>query len=145
MRRRRVGARERRAVIARAHGRCEYCRCPAAFATQSFSVEHVIPFSRGGRTVWQNLALACPGCNGHKYDKSAAPDPLGSTLAALYHPRKQSWQDHFRWSDGFTRVVGLTATGRATVDALRLNRPGVVNMRRALLAIGEHPPASGGE
>jgi hypothetical protein len=43
-------------------------------------------------------------------------------------------------NEDFTRIVGLTPTGRATVSALQINRPGVVNMRRALFAIGLHPP-----
>jgi hypothetical protein len=37
-------------------------------------------------------------------------------------------------------MAGLTATGRATVAALQLNRPGVVNLREALYRIGQHPP-----
>jgi hypothetical protein len=32
--------------------------------------------------------------------------------------------------------------GRATVLALQLNRLELVNLRRALAAIGEHPPAT---
>lgn len=38
------------------------------------------------------------------------------------------------------QIIGLTPTGRATVEALRLNRPEVVNLRRLLFAHGEHPP-----
>jgi len=45
-----------------------------------------------------------------------------------------------RWSDDFTLIVGLTGTGRATVEALQMNRPGVVNLRRLLHAAGLHPP-----
>ena len=37
-------------------------------------------------------------------------------------------------------VVGMTPSGRATVMALQLNRPGLVNLRRILAAAGEHPP-----
>ena len=37
-------------------------------------------------------------------------------------------------------IVGRTAAGRATVDALHLNRPELVNLRRVLSIIGEHPP-----
>lgn len=44
------------------------------------------------------------------------------------------------WSSEFTRILGVTPTGRATVEALLLNREGVVNLRRALYALGEHPP-----
>jgi 5-methylcytosine-specific restriction endonuclease McrA len=37
-------------------------------------------------------------------------------------------------------IIGVTPTGRATVEALRLNRPGLVNMRQVLYGIGKHPP-----
>lgn len=33
----------RRVVVARAGGYCEYCRCLERFATESFTVEHIIP------------------------------------------------------------------------------------------------------
>jgi hypothetical protein len=36
-------------------------------------------------------------------------------------------------------IIGRTATGRATVEALHLNRPELVNLRRVLRAAGEHP------
>ena len=42
-------------------------------------------------------------------------------------------------------MVGVTATGRATIEALRLNRSGVVNLRRILYLAGEHPPQGLGE
>ncbi len=95
--------------------------------------------SRGGDTVIENLAFACPGCNGHKYNKIQAPDPADGRLVTLYNPRMHRWRDHFKWNADCTRIVALTPTGRATVSALHLNRPGVVNMRRALFAIGRHP------
>jgi hypothetical protein len=38
-------------------------------------------------------------------------------------------------------LVGLTPIGRATIAALRLNRPPVVNLRRMLHTLGRHPPA----
>ncbi|HZT44425.1 MAG TPA: hypothetical protein VFA07_19835 [Chthonomonadaceae bacterium] len=38
-------------------------------------------------------------------------------------------------------MLPLTATGRATTARLQLNRLGVINIRRALLALEEeHPP-----
>jgi len=63
----------------------------------------------------------------------------------LYHPRRQKWTDHFAWSDDATLVIGLTPTGRATVEKLQLNRSGLVNLRRVLQAIGSHPPADATE
>ncbi|MEC4814365.1 MAG: hypothetical protein SAK29_13975 [Scytonema sp. PMC 1069.18] len=48
--------------------------------------------------------------------------------------------EHFSWNDDFTKVIGKTSCGRATVEALQLNRIGVVNLRRLLTSAGLHPP-----
>jgi hypothetical protein len=29
----------------------------------------------------------------------------------LYHPRGDTWESHFAWSNDFTLVIGLTPTG----------------------------------
>jgi hypothetical protein len=58
----------------------------------------------------------------------------------LYHPRQQRWQEHFAWNEDFTLIVGITPTGRTTVETLKLNREGLVNLRQVLYAMGEHPP-----
>jgi 5-methylcytosine-specific restriction endonuclease McrA len=142
---RRPSTEERRQVEARARGCCEYCRSQARFAVQSFSVEHVEPRSQKGPTTLDNLALCCQGCNNHKYTKTEAPDPLTDQVVPLYNPRRQRWTDHFAWVEDFTRIIGLTPSGRATVEALHLNRPGLVNLRRVLYAAGEHPPAEPAE
>jgi hypothetical protein len=64
------------------------------------------------------------GCNGRKYNKMAVADPVDGQMAPLFNPRQQPWPEHFCWSDDYTRVIGVTATGRATVEALGMNRPG---------------------
>lgn len=137
----RVTAEQKQAVLERAHGCCEYCKSQARFATQSFSIEHIIPRQLGGETTLDNLALACQGCNNHKYTKTEARDPVSDNVAPLYHPRQQRRHDHFAWNDDFTLVIGLTPIGRATLKALQLNREELVNLRRVLYAMGEHPPA----
>ena len=96
---RRIDAELRQQVSVRAGGCCEYCRSQAHYATQSFSVEHILPRVQGGATTLDNLALACQGCNNHKYDNVAAPDPVSGQLAPLYHPRRDRWDMHFAWSD----------------------------------------------
>ena len=136
----RATSEQRKIVIERAMGCCEYCRSQARFATQSFSVEHIVPKHRGGETVTENLALACQGCNNAKFTKVDARDPISGATAELYHPRKQKWREHFAWNDDFTLIVGLTPIGRATVDALHLNRNELVNLRRILYSVSEHPP-----
>ncbi len=102
MRRQRILKPQREAIIARAHGCCEYCLCQAKFATQSFSVEHIKPLHLGGDNSLENLALACQGCNGHKHIKQEAMDPADGTSVPLYHPRWQQWHDHFQWREDYT-------------------------------------------
>lgn len=136
------GGKGRRDLVRdRADGTCEYCRSQERFATQYFSVEHIVPLQAGGGDDPKNLALACQGCNDHKYIKTDAIDPVSGEVVPLFHPRHDRWRDHFIWSHDFSQIIGLTAKGRATVEALRLNRPGLVNLRLALMIHGEHPPA----
>jgi HNH endonuclease len=130
----------RRYVIARAQGCCEYCLSQMRYSTHSFAIEHIIPKHHGGKTIANNLALSCQGCNNHKHIKIKARDPLTHKLVALFHPRRQQWFEHFTWSSDYLEIIGLTPTGRATVRALRLNRAEVINLRRILVAFGEHPP-----
>lgn len=135
----RVTAAQRRAVFARAKGCCEYCQSQARFATQSFAAEHIIPRYVGGETTLDNLALACFGCNSHKYTKTHVIDPETGDEVPLFHPRRHTWTEHFAWIDDFTQIVGQTPVGKATVEALQLNRPELVNLWRVLHSVGEHP------
>ena len=134
----------RRKVFLRAHGCCEYCRSQARFALQSFSVDHIVPRSTGGLDDVKNLALACQGCNSHKYSRTRTRDPVSGATVRLYHPRRDRWSEHFAWNEDFTLIMGLSAIGRATIEALQLNRVSVVNLRRLLYQAGEHPPLQPG-
>lgn len=136
-----ITSQQKNDVVERAKGCCEYCRSQAHFAMQSFSVEHIVPRSRDGKTEIENLALACQGCNNHKYTKTKGRDPVNGDLVPLYHPRVQRWRDHFAWNEDCTLIIGLTPVGRATVEALCLNRDGLINLRRILYTMGTHPPA----
>ena len=131
---------QRQIIQDRARGRCEYCQSPVGFPTAPFTVEHIHPKSLGGPTTLENLAFACAGWNGHKATKTRALDPETRAAVPLFHPRRQRWEDHFQWSEDATLVIGLTPTCRVTVEALRLNRPGLVNLRRVMRLAGEHPP-----
>jgi 5-methylcytosine-specific restriction endonuclease McrA len=142
---RRLTPDERQLVLARARGCCEYCRSQERFAMQPFAIEHILPRSLDGETAPHNLAVACQGCNNHKYNKTRGKDPVTEKSVPLFHPRKQRWRDHFAWDENCTLILGLTPTGRATVEVLHLNREGVVNLRRILYAVGEHPPAEPGQ
>jgi hypothetical protein len=130
----------RRHIAERAKQCCEYCHAQARYSADSFTVDHIAPQSLGGLTVAENLAFSCQGCNQHKSIRTSALDPVTDATVALFHPRQQHWKEHFAWNDDFTLLLGVTPTGRATIAALQLNRPGLVNLRRTLYAIGEHPP-----
>jgi len=127
-------------VKERAKNCCEYCACLFDFANQFFSVEHIIPKSKGGINSRSNLAYACQCCNGHKYNKTKGLDPVNNKMVALYNPRQDKWQEHFNWSEDFLFVEGISPAGRATVVTLNLNRNSLVNLRTVLFTFGEHPP-----
>ena len=127
-------------VAERSRGCCEYCLSQLRFSPDPFSVEHIIPVAHGGGSDLDNLALACQGCNSYKYTSVDAVDPASGLRVPLFHPRRDEWRRHFRWSDDDSLVIGVTPTGRATVAKLRLNRAGVVNLRTVLRGIDEHPP-----
>ena len=63
----------RRAVFARDDYRCQYCGRTAD------SIDHVMPRSRGGEHIWENVAAACRPCNLAKRDRT--PDEAGMRLA----------------------------------------------------------------
>lgn len=127
----------------RAHYRCEYCLSPEAFSLDTFTIDHIQPITDSGSSDVDNLAFACHNCNNRKQDDQTAVDPQTETRVSLYHPRREQWSDHFQWSEDALTIEPLTATGRATVMRLQLNRIGAVNVRRALLALNEeHPPTS---
>jgi hypothetical protein len=69
-------------------------------------------------------------------------DPQTGVEAALFNPRLDSWEEHFRW-DG-VHVLGLTPTGRATVEALKMNRLLILAIRDEETLRGRHPPPSFG-
>ena len=59
-------------------------------------------------------------------------------LVPLFNPREMPWGHHFRW-DGVL-IIPLSGTGRATCDALAMNRSLVLAIRRLELMVGRHPP-----
>ncbi len=127
----------KRLVRERAQHACEYCRCLAAFSPDPFVIEHIIPLSRKGTNKPNNLAFACYGCNNFKLIAVSAYDPVSRKRVRLFHPRRDGWGDHFTWADeDHSVIIGLTPIGRATVNRLKLNREGAVNLRRALRQLG---------
>ena len=106
----------RRAVFARDEWACQYCGAAAE------NLDHVIPRSRGGQHVWENVVAACRRCNAKKEDRTPAE--------AGFHLARQP----FAPRDGFHLTLGRpepgwepTSSSRADAashePALRYRRP----------------------
>ena len=134
-----VSSRLRAYVVRRAANRCEYCCLAQTGQEAIFHLDHVVPQSAQGPTTADNLALACVSCSLRKWARLTATDPQSDEEVLLFNPRTQSWTEHFRWEA--ETVVALTATGRATVAALAMNRPLIIAIRQEESARGRHPPA----
>jgi hypothetical protein len=127
----------RRQVRERANWRCEYCLLSEAAAVFRFEPDHIIAKRHHGVTTLENLAWACSLCNRYKHADIASVDPLTQKVVPLFNPRKHQWRRHFRLNGA--RIDPLTASGRATVDLLRLNHKQRIIQRLALIAAGRYP------
>jgi len=105
-------------------------------------LDHIIPETAGGETTRENLCLVCFSCNVYKRARQTGIDPLTQTEVPLFHPLRQRWSEHFAWNEDKTHIIGLTPCGRATVMALKMNNPIVVQARRRWVSAGWHPPAA---
>ncbi len=136
--RRKIPARLQEQVRQRANYLCEYCHASEQWQYVRFTVDHIVPLALGGTNSLDNLALACFHCNRRKTDTILARDPEGKERVPIFHPRHQVWAEHFIWATDKVTLVGLTATGRATITALALNRERVVAIRAADRTAGRH-------
>jgi 5-methylcytosine-specific restriction endonuclease McrA len=80
----------RRGVLQRDLYCCVYCgvcvgeqRHNRPLTKSDFTIDHVIPRSRGGRNSWGNTVCACPACNQRKGDRT--PHEAGMTM--LWEPK----------------------------------------------------------
>jgi 5-methylcytosine-specific restriction endonuclease McrA len=69
----------RKAVLARDAWTCQYC----GSQSHGLTVDHVIPRSRGGESVWENIVASCAPCN----RKKANLTPREARMHPRNHPR----------------------------------------------------------
>ena len=98
----------RRAVFARDDNRCQYCGAAAE------NIDHVVPRSRGGQHVWENVVAACRPCNSRKEDRSV--HEAGMVLRRRpTAPRELTWiivavgQVHPQWEPYLQGSAALSA------------------------------------
>jgi len=72
-------------VYARDRNTCQYCglRLPRV----ELNLDHVIPRSQGGTSVWENIVCSCHGCNRRKGGRT----PKEAGMKLLHHPRRPEW------------------------------------------------------
>jgi 5-methylcytosine-specific restriction endonuclease McrA len=58
----------RRSLAARDKFRCAYCS--EVVTLKNLTFDHLVPRSKGGKTVWENIVLACQPCNRLKANKT---------------------------------------------------------------------------
>jgi 5-methylcytosine-specific restriction endonuclease McrA len=67
---------------------CQYCA--KKLPSSDLTLDHVVPRSRGGRSTWENLVVACVRCNARK--ASRLPHEVGVRL--LRRPEKPKWPSY---------------------------------------------------
>jgi len=90
--------------------RCQYCA--GGFRTEDLTFDHLVPRSRGGVTVWENVVTACGGCNLRKGNRTPGESgmmpralPRMPSLRALQEVGRafppnylhESWRDYLYW------------------------------------------------
>jgi len=85
----------RRTVYQRDHGLCQYCG--GHVSAREFTLDHVIPRSRGGQHRWENVVTACVPCNQRKADRT----PREARMALRKQPtRPRSFSRLVPWRSG---------------------------------------------
>ena len=123
-------------VRQRAGDRCEYCRVHQRhYPDFTFHIEHIIARQHRGSDEVDNLALACHLCNNKKGPNLSGLDSDTDALTRLFHPRTDTWEEHFSVKDS-DLIVGRTAIGRTTADVLGMNADIRVQIRREMRRLG---------
>jgi 5-methylcytosine-specific restriction endonuclease McrA len=106
----------RKAVLARDAWTCQYCGHQATGLT----VDHVIPRSRGGESVWENIVASCAPCNRRKGNRTPhearmhpanRPKPPGPTVfIRIASPRvPKAWEQYLVAASGAATAAEATA------------------------------------
>ena len=80
-------------VFLRDRFRCQYCGVEER--SEDLTFDHVVPRSRGGRTMWTNVVTACQNCNLRKGDR--LPRECGmSPIRPAHQPTTYELHEHGR-------------------------------------------------
>ena len=71
-------------IIWRDQNQCQYCA--KDFESNSLTIDHILPRSKGGQNTWINLVAACKKCNQKKGDRT----PEQANMQLIRKPTKQN-------------------------------------------------------
>jgi 5-methylcytosine-specific restriction endonuclease McrA len=104
-------------IYARDKYRCQYCGGKAPISELTY--DHVVPRSRGGRTVWENIVTCCYECNRKKANRTpreAAMKLRTRPVQPVWVPAvsirvstrsmPDAWRDYLYWTGSLSDEAG---------------------------------------
>jgi len=75
----------RRNIFSRDKYTCQFCGSKPR--RDDMTIDHIVPRSRGGRSTWENVVLACTSCNKRKGDRL----PSEAGMRPIRIPKRPHW------------------------------------------------------
>lgn len=72
-------------IYARDHNRCQYCG--RGFPRAELNLDHVVPRSQGGASMWENVVCSCLRCNRLKGGRT----PVQAGMKLVRQPFRPQW------------------------------------------------------
>ncbi len=127
----------RATVAERANYCCEYCRLPLRYSLFRFQVDHIVSLKHGGKTVLENLALACGFCNTNKGADLGTFLDAPKNLIPFFNPREDNWHEHFAFEEAI--IIARTDVGAATIKIFGFNEIERIMERQILINANLYP------
>lgn len=118
--RKRIDSDDRMLVLMKSDKRCCHCGCFFDYK-HKFTIEHVIPISKGGTNEMSNLVALCENCNKEKDDSIILPCEYLHYLKPEYKEELQDRQENY-----YDRVNWLTPKNFFKEDKMVLRLPYVL-------------------
>ncbi|MGE0174775.1 MAG: HNH endonuclease [Oligoflexales bacterium] len=77
----------RRNIILRDNHQCQYCG--VVCHPTAITIDHIVPRSKGGKTVWNNVVASCAHCNRKKGSRSLSD----INMKLIKKPMRPTWSD----------------------------------------------------
>ncbi len=72
-------------IFRRDGGVCQYCG--DKFPRSDLTIDHVVPRSLGGKSIWENVVCSCGDCNRKKGGRT----PEDARMKLINRPKKPNW------------------------------------------------------